>query len=239
MSTGTRQVLVVDDDAALLRAIGAIFRHHGFVVELCASVPAALEILAARPFDVILTDLDLGGDSGIDLLREAQRRQVHVAAILFTGKPSTASAIEALRLSAVDYVLKPFDPRDLVARVERAAEKTASLRRVADARQRAVEIVETLEAMRGALELPGPAAALATAPTALTRDPLRGLRAEDRAALSPRELEVLGHIAEGRSPKEVASRMHLSTHTVRNHVRSIYTKLGVHSQLELVRRIAG
>lgn len=231
------RILLVDDDPAVLRSTAAVLRHHGFEVDCHASVRSALSSLERNRPEVLVTDLHLNDESGLELLREASAGEL--AAIVITGQPDVASAIDALRLSAVDYVLKPLDPLDLVARVRVAAEKARARRRVSDARRELDSITGMLEAVREVLDAPG-AVEIGGAKT--SKRPvagLPGLSPEERALLSGRELEILELTASGKSAKEIASMLFISHHTVRNHVRSIYSKLDVHSQIELVRKVVG
>jgi DNA-binding NarL/FixJ family response regulator len=229
----------VDDDGPLLTAIGAILRHHGFEVECHGSAPGALDALARRPFDLIVTDLHLPGQSGIELLRRVTETAPGTTAIVITGEPTVDSAVEALRLAAVDYLVKPFDPRDLVARVRTGVEKTRARRQVSDARERVEELGRMLGALQSALDGASAPEAPAPSPAPRAAGRLRGLSEAERSALSARELEVLEALVEGKSPKEIAAALFISQHTARNHLRSIYAKLGVHSQLELLRKVVG
>jgi DNA-binding NarL/FixJ family response regulator len=224
-------VLLVDDDRSLLSAAAGVLRHHGFDVECHEEAASAVGALDRRRFDLVLTDLHLPGATGLELLRQVHARGLDTSVIVITGEPTVASAIEAIRLAALDYVLKPFDPEDLAARVRRGVEKSRARRRVTEAQHRARDVLETLEAIQAVLDLPG-----CSAPR---RPTMQGLTAEERSSLSQRELEVLQRLVEGESPKEVAAALFLSQHTVRNHLRSIYAKLGVHSQLELLRKVVG
>jgi len=231
------RVLLVDDDPAVLRSTAAVLRHHGFEVDCHASARTALAALANDRPDVLITDLHLPERSGLDLLRDAHEHG-ELASIVITGQPDVASAVDALRLSAVDYVLKPLDPLDLVKRTGAAVDKARARRRVSDARREVVAVAGMLDALREVLDGPGPIAPSQTGEH-LKGGVLRGLSAHDRELLSAREIEVVERMVEGNSPKEIASALFISPHTVRNHLRSIYSKLGVHTQVELLRKVVG
>lgn len=230
------RILLVDDDGPLLSAMGAILRHHGFEVESFGGAAGALDALTRRAFDVMVTDLHLPGQSGIELLRRLAELAPSTTAIVITGEPTVDSAVEALRLAALDYLVKPFDPRALVTGARAGVEKTRARQRVLDVRQQTEELGRMLGALQSVLDGSGAAPAVAAqAPPGK----LRGLSSAERDALSSREIEVVELLVEGKSPKEIAAALFISQHTARNHLRSIYAKLGVHSQLELVRKVVG
>jgi len=243
MTEAPGRILLVDDEPAFLRATRRLLEHHGLHVEAHGAALSALAALRERPFDLIVTDLHLPDHSGIELLRWAAEHGLGTAAIVITGMPSIESSVDALRLAAVDYIAKPLDAHDFVARVRRGVQTNRLRQGVSDARRRTQDLGQMLDALRLVLDRLGGAEAAsrgeAAPAAAAASDGLRGLGASERATLSARELEVLTHMASGKAPKEIASSLFISHHTVRNHLRSIYSKLGVHSQLELLRRISG
>jgi FixJ family two-component response regulator len=237
-TTASGTVLLVDDDSSLLRATAGVLRHHGFEVECHGNAAPALAAMEARRFDVLVTDLQLPEHSGIDLVRRAVDAGCGMSAIVITGMPTVQSAVEALRLSAIDYMVKPFQPLELVERVRRGVETSRARTRVADARKHTEGIARMLDEMRMVLDTPGVTSGTNGAGAA-NGSAMRGLSSDERSSLSPREIEVIGFMVGGKAPKEIASALFISQHTVRNHLRSIYAKLGVHSQIELLRKVAG
>jgi DNA-binding NtrC family response regulator len=114
------RVLLVDDDAGVLDTRGAILRHAGLEVETAACGRRALVALDRDPCDLLLLDLKLPDMTGLDVLAEARRRGSTVPVVILTGHPSFDTAVEAMRLGAVDYLLKPVFEDPLMASVERA-----------------------------------------------------------------------------------------------------------------------
>jgi signal transduction histidine kinase/DNA-binding response OmpR family regulator len=114
------RLLVVDDEASIADVLHEFLASQGHAVTVAASGEQAVAKLAeARP-DVVITDINLPGMSGLDVMREVKRLDPEVAVIVLTGHVSAASAIEALRQGAWDYVTKPFDLEDVQTIVERA-----------------------------------------------------------------------------------------------------------------------
>ncbi|TPW73586.1 MtrAB system response regulator MtrA [Schumannella sp. 10F1B-5-1] len=110
------RILVVDDDTALAEMIGIVLRAEGFDPAFCADGAAALdEFRAVRP-DLVLLDVMLPGKDGIQVCSEI-RAESGVPIIMLTAKTDTADVVRGLESGADDYVVKPFNPKELVARV--------------------------------------------------------------------------------------------------------------------------
>jgi two-component system, OmpR family, response regulator MtrA len=109
-------VLVVDDDAALAEMLSIVLRNEGFDSRLCWSGDRALaEFRDYRP-DVVLLDLMLPGKDGIDVCKEI-RSESGVPIVMLTAKGDTVDVVVGLESGADDYVVKPFKPKELVARI--------------------------------------------------------------------------------------------------------------------------
>jgi two-component system response regulator MtrA len=110
------RVLVVDDDASLAEMLSIVLRQEGFESRVCARGDEALaEFRDYRP-DVVLLDLMLPGKGGIDVCREL-RAESGVPIVMLTAKSDTIDVVVGLESGADDYVVKPFKPKELVARI--------------------------------------------------------------------------------------------------------------------------
>ncbi len=110
------RVLVVDDDVALAEMLGIVLRGEGFDPVFCADGSAALGVFRqARP-DLVLLDLMLPGLDGIDVCR-AIRSESGVPIVMLTAKSDTVDVVVGLESGADDYIVKPFKPKELVARI--------------------------------------------------------------------------------------------------------------------------
>jgi two-component system response regulator MtrA len=113
---GRGKVLVVDDDAALAEMLSIVLRNEGFDSRVCATGDRAMsEFRDYRP-DVVLLDLMLPGKDGIDVCREI-RAESGVPIVMLTAKSDTIDVVVGLESGADDYVVKPFKPKELVARL--------------------------------------------------------------------------------------------------------------------------
>lgn len=118
--TGTNRVLVVDDDVGLGDCLVCLLHSNGYETELRHTVEDGLRTIRSEDFDLIITDLKLPDSTGLDLIRGVNELSVEIPVILMTCFSSTESAIQALRLGATDYLIKPFVNADLLHAVTRA-----------------------------------------------------------------------------------------------------------------------
>jgi two-component system response regulator AtoC len=116
-----RQVstLVVDDEAHMRRVLEIMLGKLGHAVSTAADGNQALELLQRERFDLVLTDLRMPGLDGLDLLKAMADKGISVPAIVMTAQSSVASAVQAMRLGAQDYLVRPFDVDVLELSIER------------------------------------------------------------------------------------------------------------------------
>jgi len=110
------RILVVDDDTALAEMIGIVLRGEGFEPSFCADGAAAIDAFHESKPDLVLLDLMLPGIDGIEVCARI-REFSGVPIIMLTAKSDTADVVKGLESGADDYVVKPFNPKELVARV--------------------------------------------------------------------------------------------------------------------------
>jgi two-component system response regulator MtrA len=110
------RILVVDDDTALAEMIGIVLRAEGFEPFFCEDGTGALAAFRASNPDLVLLDLMLPGMDGIEVCAHI-REESGVPIIMLTAKSDTSDVVKGLESGADDYVVKPFNPKELVARV--------------------------------------------------------------------------------------------------------------------------
>ena len=113
------RILLVDDEESILKAMKKDFELEGYEVMTASCGEAALEMNKSQQFDMIVTDLSMPGMDGIKVLAEAKKQNPDIGSIILTGYGDMTSAIEALRLGADDYLLKPCDTEELLLRTSR------------------------------------------------------------------------------------------------------------------------
>ncbi len=110
-------VLVVDDDLEIRKLLGRYLREQGFRVSLAGSKQEFLERLATERLDIVVLDVLLPDGSGLDLCRLLRQRVPHVPVVLVTALKEEVDRIIGLEIGADDYLGKPFNPRELLARL--------------------------------------------------------------------------------------------------------------------------
>ncbi len=130
------RILVVDDDKHILRTLQILLEEDGHEVYAAGCAEDALPILQDGPVDVALVDLQLPGMSGTDLLRILRDKYRNVESIIITAHGSIATAVEAMKEGAFDYLTKPFTPEQVRHRVEQIERVRRLESEVAGLRQR-------------------------------------------------------------------------------------------------------
>ncbi|HEY3729266.1 MAG TPA: response regulator transcription factor [Solirubrobacteraceae bacterium] len=204
-------VLVVDDEPTIAEVVARYLERAGYRTRVAGDGVEALNLVAERRPDLVVLDLMLPGIDGLEVMRRLREQdRERIALILLTAKGEESDRVIGLRLGADDYVVKPFSPAELVARVD------AVLRRV-----------ETSPAHEAPLELSD-----MTIEPASRRVVVRG----DEAALTQREYDLLLFLA--RHPGQVFSRNQLmdaiwqysfytDTSTVTVHIRRLRSKVEI------------
>lgn len=123
-SEGAR-ILVVDDEEIIHVSLGRILGRQGHEVDAVLAAPAALERLASRNYDLVITDLMMPEMNGIELMETMQEKGIQVPVLMITGYPTIRTALHALRLGAVDYVAKPYTRSELLGPVNRALRRAS------------------------------------------------------------------------------------------------------------------
>jgi len=119
------KILVIDDEEVVHVSLRRILSRAGHQVDAELSAPAGLEKLAGNEYDLVITDLMMPEMNGIELLEELRKLGLTVPVLMITGYPTISTALEALRLDAVDYIAKPFTRQELLGPVNRALRRGA------------------------------------------------------------------------------------------------------------------
>ena len=123
-------ILLVDDDPFILTGIGQNLENEGYKVTTAENGETALVLLGEEGFDLVITDLVMDGVDGIEVLKATKEKNPDTVVIILTGYGDMTSAIDALRLNADDYMLKPCQPEEMNFRVAACLEKVELSRRI-------------------------------------------------------------------------------------------------------------
>jgi DNA-binding NarL/FixJ family response regulator len=206
MSEARPSVFIVDDHSFFRAGLRAVLTEHGFtVVGDAPSGRAALPLIERRRPELVVMDLGMPGMSGAEATREIKRRFPSTAVLVMTVSTGEGDVLDALEAGAAGYLLKDSEPTEIVRAVEAAMSGDAPLSpRVARL------VVQRARMMSG-----GGAAAAARV-----------------AELTDRERDVLRLLGEGLDNRQIAAALFLSPTTVKRHVSSIVTKLGVSNRVQ-------
>src|SRR5512133_2758584 len=143
-------ILVVDDEASMREFLQILLAKQGHRVASAADVAGALRRVDEGGLDLVITDLRLGSESGIDVLRAVKERSPATEVVMVTAFATTENAIQAMKLGAYDYVLKPFTVEELKLVIEKALEHRALVAENRVLRHRVGERRRTGEEILGA-----------------------------------------------------------------------------------------
>lgn len=202
MAVPAIRVVMADDHEMVLRGVAAMLSHFEgevLIVGIATNLEDAMALLVKERPDVLLCDIRLGRDSGLDLCRQAKAARPDLHVVFLTVYEDEHYLFEALRVEASGYVLKRVDGRELVGHLHRVMEGEI--------------VVDPALAGRVALS----AAKLNAGE----------FWAGAHLGLSQRESEVLSLLVASHSNKGIASKLVVSEDTVKTHIRGLYRKLGV------------
>ena len=199
------RLLLVDDHALFREGLAGLFAYQDDfkVVGEASDAEGALVQTAALHPDIVLMDIDMPGDDGIATTRRLKAEFPDVTVVMLTVHDATDKLLEAIKAGAQGYLVKSIRSAELLEQLRGLKRGEAAI-----TRRMAARILE--EFQRGG----------ATA----------GAKDESAHDLTPRELEVLELVAGRRSNKEIAARLVISEHTVKNHLKNILGKLHLRSR---------
>jgi DNA-binding NtrC family response regulator len=142
------RILVIDDDPGVRESMERMLQGAGYTVQTAATGEDGLALARGNIYDVILSDMRMPGMSGIDVLRKLREQHVDSAFIVMTGFGTVDTAVESMKLGAVDFVQKPFFRDELLMRVRSAADRRQLARQV-DLLQRQMRGTDTVDALLG------------------------------------------------------------------------------------------
>ncbi len=114
------KILVIDDEPDITFVLEGMLSKEGYAVDTAGSVADAEEKMEKNNYDLILADIVLGSETGVDILREVKTKNLNSIVIFMTGFPTFDTAAEAIRLGVFDYLPKPIEKGRLINTVRKA-----------------------------------------------------------------------------------------------------------------------
>jgi DNA-binding NarL/FixJ family response regulator len=204
-----KRILIVDDDLTLRTALSRYLSKRGYGVQDAASGSDALHLFEQDPVDLIVSDVVMPEMSGFDFCRRLRSSRLGqlVPFIFLSSKAEVEDRVQGHAIGADDYVIKPFEPRELLAKIEAQLERT---------RRTHAEIIRLVQ-QAGMPPITPPS----RSPTPLP--------------LTPAEEKVFWQVIQGYTNKQIGEHLFVSPRTVQTHLSNILNKLQLDNRSQLVR----
>lgn len=225
-----KKILVVDDDRTLRTVLTRYLENRGYQVEQVSSGAEALVAVAKNPPDLVVSDVVMPEMDGIEFcrrLRTTPSGQL-LPFIFLSGKGELEDRIHGHSIGADDYLTKPVDPRELVAKIEAQLERS---RRIHS------EIVRLMQLATNSSMTAKPATQSLTPETVNEPASINGevVVTPSPLPLTPAEERVFWEVIQGKTNKQISDRLFISPRTVQTHLSSILNKLQLENRAQLVR----
>ncbi|MEO1592124.1 MAG: response regulator transcription factor [Cyanobacteria bacterium J06632_22] len=205
-----KKILIVDDDNTLRAALTRYLQERGFSVRDASSGAAALDLFEQDPPDLVVSDVlmpEMDGYEFCTQLRGIRAGQL-VPFIFLSGKGELDDRVQGHSIGADDYLVKPFHPKELIAKIEAQLERS---------RRMNAEIIRMVQQVS-----PNPEPATPKKPT----EPL---------PLTPAEEKVFWEVIQGFTNKQIGDHLFISPRTVQTHLSNILSKLSLENRSQLIR----
>ncbi|MBF2026715.1 MAG: response regulator transcription factor [Oscillatoriales cyanobacterium C42_A2020_001] len=206
-----KRVLVVDDDATLRMALTRYLEKRGYAVQSASSGVEALTVFEQDPPDLVVSDVMMPEMDGLEFCRRlrASRSGQLVPFIFLSSRGEVDARIQGHSMGADDYLIKPFEPKELLAKIE------AQLERSRRFHSEIVRLIQRSPGEESVTQSPSP-----------QPEPL---------PLTPAEEKVFWEVVQGFTNKQIGDRLFVSPRTVQTHLSNILSKLELENRSQLVR----
>jgi len=212
----TIKIVIVDDHTLFRTGLYELLSHRDLeVAGMTGNAGDALDLVINTRPDIVLLDLRMGEIGGLDVLQSIRNHNSEQRVIILTTSIEEGDVLRALQLGADGYLLKDMDPDELVQRLREAHSGETVVAQ--DFTSLLARVVVSKTAVPGA--------------AVSNTDPVNS-KGRDVYKLTPREMDILSHIAKGESNKHIASELGIVDGTVKLHVRQVLKKLGVKTRVQ-------
>ncbi|WNZ22853.1 response regulator transcription factor [Leptolyngbya sp. NK1-12] len=211
-----KKVLIVDDDITLRTALTRYLQNRGYSVQEATSGVEGLNLFEQNPPDVVVSDVLMPEMDGLEFCRRlrATRSGQLVPFIFLSTRKDVDDRVQGHQMGADDYLVKPFDPKELVAKIEAQLERSRRIH---------AEIIRLMQQSHFANSATPPT------PPEVPPSPPQPL------PLTPAEEKVFWEVIQGFTNKQIGDRLFVSPRTVQTHLSNILSKLHLESRSQLIR----
>jgi DNA-binding response OmpR family regulator len=221
-----KKILLVDDDKTLQTVLTRYLEKRGYSVRVVNSGVQGLKLFSQDPPDLVVSDIMMPGMDGLEFCRRlrATRPGQLVPFIFLTAKKDLEDRVQGHYIGADDYITKPFEPLELLAKIEAQLERS---RRIHSEMVRLMQKVPEDSDISGEDGNEGQS----NGEVAQGKDPV----VEEDLPLTPAEARVFWEVIQGLTNKQISQRLFISPRTVQTHLSNILTKLNLENRSQLVR----
>lgn len=217
-----KRILVVDDDKTLRKVLTRFLENQGYLVEEVSSGIEGLKAFAENPPDLVVSDVMMPEMDGLEFCRRLRATSTGqlVPFIFLSGQGELEDRIQGHSIGADDYLTKPFEPRELVAKIEAQMERTRRIH------AEMIRLMQQLTSNSHNSSVP-----VQPQPPVQTSSSI----AADSLPLTPAEQRVFWEVIQGYTNKQISDRLFISPRTVQTHLSNILGKLDLENRSQLVR----
>jgi DNA-binding NarL/FixJ family response regulator len=219
-----KKILLVDDDKTLQTVLTRYLEKRGYSVRVVTSGVQGLKLFSQDPPDIVVSDIMMPGMDGLEFCRRLRATKTGqlVPFLFLTAKKDLEDRIQGHYIGADDYVTKPFEPLELLAKIEAQLERSRRIH------SEMVRLMQNVPKNNDADDDFDDAPVEAVAPV---KDPVP----EEDLPLTPAEARVFWEVIQGLTNKQISQRLFISPRTVQTHLSNILTKLNLENRSQLVR----
>ncbi len=219
-----KKILLVDDDKTLQTVLTRYLEKRGYSVRVVTSGIQGLKLFSQDPPDIVVSDIMMPGMDGLEFCRRLRATKTGqlVPFLFLTAKKDLEDRIQGHYIGADDYVTKPFEPLELLAKIEAQLERSRRIH------SEMVRLMQNVPKNNDVDDDFDDAPVEAVAPV---KDPVP----EEDLPLTPAEARVFWEVIQGLTNKQISQRLFISPRTVQTHLSNILTKLNLENRSQLVR----
>jgi DNA-binding response OmpR family regulator len=225
-----KKILLLDDDKTLQTVLTRYLEKRGYLVQVVTSGIQGLKLFAQDPPDLVVSDIMMPGMDGLEFCKRlrATRPGQLVPFIFLTAKKDLEDRVQGHYMGADDYITKPFEPLELLAKIESQLERS---RRIHSEMIRLIQQGSDEEGGSVPVEIDD--TVLLTKKNQITETLYT--EPQDDLPLTPAEARVFWEVIQGLTNKQISQRLFISPRTVQTHLSNILTKLNLENRSQLVR----